>query len=323
VVFERFSVITIIWSLASASVGEKMRTKCSECGSTGFVEDNTAGVLLCKECKCEVDDTIFDRRPDFADAEKGELKGHGPALKEHTKRFAAPTTISRKDLKNLPPKERFKFERLINWTNRTHTNLHRNIAQAEKVINDIASRLDISKGIIEDACTIYFDSVTRDLVRGRAATAVAAACVYIACRNFDLPRRLDEIAETVDISKKELGRTFRMLVRRLNLPVKPVDPVEYIPRLNAQLLLSPASETKAMELIAKIKKTDLMSGRSPASLAAAALYISGLLHGEKRTQREVADAAGITEVTVRNRYKEILIRFALRPKLLKAKKRRR
>jgi len=313
-------VITFSWSLASAVVGEKMKVRCSECGSTSFKEEN--GALFCKECNYEIDDAVFNRAPDFVDSEKGELKGHGPALKEHTKRFASPTTISRKDLSKLPAKERYKFERLITWTNRTHSNLHRNIAQAEKVINDIAARLDINKGIVEDACSIYFDAVTKDLVRGRASTAVAAACLYIACRNFDLPRRLYEIAETISISKKELGRTYRMLVRRLNLPVKPVDPIEYIPRLNGLLNLSPAAETKAMELIAKIKKTDLISGRSPISLAAAALYISGLLHGEKRTQREVADAAGITEVTVRNRYKEILVRFSLRPKLLRAKKRK-
>jgi len=119
------------------------------------------------------------------------------------------------------------------------------------------------------------------------------------------------MSESSGIGKKDLGRTYRFMIRKLNLNVKPSDPIDYIPRFAAHLDLGPIIQTQAVEILEQAKDMQLTSGRGPTGLAAAALYVATLLQKEKRTQREVADVAGVTEVTIRNRYKELIKKLNL------------
>ena len=118
-----------------------------------------------------------------------------------------------------------------------------------------------------------------------------------------LPR--DEIAEVSRVTKKEVGRTYRFLTRELNIKLPPTSPVDYVPRFASELGLSGEAQSKAIEIIEKAMEKGLTSGRGPTGVAAAALYIASVLLGERKTQRDVADIAGVTEVTIRNRYKEL------------------
>ncbi|MBU0907432.1 MAG: hypothetical protein KKE05_04730, partial [Nanoarchaeota archaeon] len=118
-----------------------------------------------------------------------------------------------------------------------------------------------------------------------------------------------------DVERKEIGRTYRFIVRKLKIKVTPSSPKDYILRFSSILHLSPKTQNEAFKILKKADISELTSGRGPAGIAAAALYVAALLNDEKKTQREVADVAGITEVTIRNRYKELTERLGLEDKL--------
>ncbi|HII88920.1 TPA: hypothetical protein HA253_04955, partial [Candidatus Woesearchaeota archaeon] len=180
----------------------------------------------------------------------------------------------------------------------------------------------LPKSVEEEAARIYTQAVQRGLVRGRSMESVVAGSLYAACRRHDVPRTLDELSEASGIEKKEVGRTYRFITRELGINIMPSNPADYIARFASSLKLSAESQSRAIEILESAQRSELTSGRGPTGIAAAALYVSALIHGEKRTQREVADVAGVTEVTIRNRYKELLDRLDLEKEIKKTKKKK-
>jgi transcription initiation factor TFIIB len=152
---------------------------------------------------------------------------------------------------------------------------------------------------------IYRKAALKKLVRGRSIEGVTAAALYAACRQCLVPRTLDEICNIAHLSRKEIGRTYRYVSRELGLKLLPTSPEDYISRFCSELKLSGDVQAKTLEILQEAAHRELTSGRGPTGIAAASLYIASVLCGERRTQREVADIAGVTEVTIRNRYKEI------------------
>jgi transcription initiation factor TFIIB len=153
--------------------------------------------------------------------------------------------------------------------------------------------------------------------------SVVAGALYAACRRHDVPRTLDELSEASGIEKKEIGRTYRFITRELGIKILPSNPADYIARFASALKLSAETQSKSVEIIEQAQAVELTSGRGPTGIAAAALYVAALINGEKRTQREVADVAGVTEVTIRNRYKELLEKLELEKDIKKIKKKKR
>ena len=145
----------------------------------------------------------------------------------------------------------------------------------------------------------------KDLIRGRSISKLMVATVYIACKSCRVPRTLDEMAEVTDVDKKTIGTNYRFLVRELGLKLPIVSPSDYIPRFASKLNLSSEVEVKSIELVNEAQELGLTSGKDPASFAAAGLYASSMILGERRTQTEIARALGVTEVTIRNRFKEL------------------
>jgi len=156
---------------------------------------------------------------------------------------------------------------------------------------------------------IYRKAVLKNLIRGRSIEGVSAAALYAACRQCNVPRTLDEIAGSSRVSRKEIGRTYRFIARELGLKLMPTSPQDYISRFCSELKLSGDVQSKAIEILKDAADKELTSGRGPTGVSAASIYIASILCGERRTQREVADVAGVTEVTIRNRYKELAERL--------------
>ena len=152
---------------------------------------------------------------------------------------------------------------------------------------------------------IYRKAVLKKLIRGRSIEGVSAAALYAACRQCNVPRTLDEISNASSMSRKDIGRTYRYITRELGLKLMPTSPQDYIPRFCSELKLSADVQAKTLEILKNATDKELTSGRGPTGIAAASLYIATILCGERRTQREVAETAGVTEVTIRNRYKEL------------------
>ena len=162
-----------------------------------------------------------------------------------------------------------------------------------------------SAAVREEAAMLYRRAVQNNLVRGRSVEGVAAAALYGACRRCEVPRTLTEITEASRASKKEVGRTYRYISRELKLNLQPASPSVYIIRFCRELELPGDVENTAISILNQAIAAELTSGRGPTGVAAAAIYIASVVHDQRKTQKTIADTVGVTEVTIRNRYKEL------------------
>jgi transcription initiation factor TFIIB len=292
--------------------------ECPECKGVNLTFDSHLGEVMCNDCGLLVEENMVDTGVDLSGKfDKGEKKGRGGAPISMQKFDKGLTTnvgeIS--DIYRLEPKQTRKFLRLKKWQERVSTSIERNLRLAMAELRVISSYLNLPNVVRDEASRIYNYVLQRGLVRGRSMESVIAACLYAACRSYNIPRTLDEMATASDVERKEIGRTYRFIIRKLGIKVKQSSPKDYISRFSSVLKLSPATQNDALDILDQAKDVELTSGRGPAGIAAAALYVAALMNDEKKTQREVADIAGITEVTIRNRYKELIDRLKLEDKI--------
>ncbi len=301
-----------------------MVKKCPECAGSDLFWNKEKGEIICKGCGLVVEDKMVDfsqewRSFDSEGAERRRRTGAPMTYTEYDQGLG--TEVGQKgDLFRLSGKERNKFYRLRKWQYRISTAIERNLKLALAELKRVSSYLKMPKSVEEEAARIYTLAVQRGLVRGRSMESVVAGALYAACRRHEVPRTLDELSETSGIEKKEIGRTYRFVTRELGISILPSNPADYIARFASALKLSAETQSHAIEVLESAQREELTSGRGPTGIAAAALYVSALVHGEKRTQREVADVAGVTEVTIRNRYKELLEKLKLEKEIKKIKK---
>jgi len=201
--------------------------------------------------------------------------------------------------------------RLRKWQRRVRVSdaTERNLAVALSELSKISSSLNLPKNIIETASVIYRKAIKKRLIRGRSIHNVTAAAVYMSCRQCGVPRTLDEIAGASTLNKKDIGRSYRFMVRELDAFVPPSTSRNYAARFSNKLIVSGKAEAIAIKILEIAKQMKLTSGRGPTGIAAAATYIATVLMNERKTQREIAEIANVTEVTIRNRYKELLERL--------------
>ena len=308
---------------------------CPECGSHHLVRDYERGELLCEDCGLVLDDQFIDQGPEWRafDVEQGEKRARTGAPMTYTihdkgeqgekrARTGAPMTYTIHDKglsteiswknkdsygKSIPTRNRAQLYRLRKWQRRIRVSnaTERNLAFALSELDRMASAMGLPRNVRETAAMIYRKAVNKNLIRGRSIEGVVAASLYAACRQCGVPRTLDEVANSSRVGRKEIGRTYRFMTRELKLKLMPTKPQDYVQRFCSELKLSGEVQSKAAEILKDASEKELTSGRGPTGVAAAAIYISSILCNERRTQREVADVAGVTEVTIRNRYKEL------------------
>jgi transcription initiation factor TFIIB len=297
---------------AESSADEELT--CPECGGQ-LATDTEHGETVCVDCGLVVESDEIDRGPEWRAFDSRE--------KDQKSRVGAPTTNMMHDKglstnigwqdkdaygKSLSSRQREKMQRLRTWNERfrTRDSKERNLKQALGEIDRMASALGLPDNVRETASVIYRRALDEDLLPGRSIEGVSTAALYAAARQAGTPRSLDEIAGVSRVEKDEIARTYRYVVRELKLEIQPADPESYVPRFASDLELSDESERRARELLETAKSQGIHSGKSPVGLAAAAVYAASLLTNEKVTQSEVSEVANISEVTIRNRYHELL-----------------
>jgi len=287
---------------------------CPKCGNTHLTKDYSRAELVCEKCGLVIDADLIDRGPEWRafDAEQREKKtrtGSPMTYTLHDKGLSTTIGWQNRDAygHSIPPRNRAQLYRLRKWHTRTRISdgAERNLAIALSSLDRMSSMLTLPRNIRETAAMIYRKAARQKLTRGRTIEGITAAVLYAACRQCNVPRTLEEISRVSQIKKKEVGRNYRNISRKLNLKLLPTVPQDYISRFCSQLNLSSDTQIKAVEILKKALNKELTSGRGPTGMAAAAIYIASVLCGERRTQREIADVAGVTEVTIRNRYKEL------------------
>ncbi|WP_152040638.1 transcription initiation factor IIB [Salinigranum salinum] len=287
---------------------------CPECAGN-VVTDDEHGETVCEECGLVITADSVDRGPEWRAFDSRE--------KDQKSRVGAPTTNTMHDKglstnidwrdkdaygNSLGTRQRQKMQRLRKWNERfrTRDSKERNLKQALGEIDRMASALGLPDNVRETASVIYRRALSEDLLPGRSIEGVSTACTYAAARMAGVPRSLDEISEVSRVEKSEVARTYRYVSRELSLEVKPADPEQYVPRFASELELSDESKMRARQLLQNAKEQGVHSGKSPVGLAAAAVYAASLLTNEKTTQAAVSEVADISEVTIRNRYHELL-----------------
>jgi transcription initiation factor TFIIB len=208
----------------------------------------------------------------------------------------------------LSSRQREKMRRLRTWDERFRTKdaRERNLKQALSEIDRMGSALGLPETVRETAGVIYRRALENDMLPGRSIEAMATGSLYAAARQAGNPRSLDECAEVSRVERQEFARAYRYIASELGLALQPADPESYLPRFVSELDLSDEAERRARELLSTSKAAGVHSGKSPVGLTAAAIYAGALLVDERVTQARVSDVTDVSEVTIRNRYREML-----------------
>ena len=293
---------------------EKSQINCSECGKNILFDENR-GLLVCQECGLVHSEKHIDQGPEWrafdADQKKKRTRTGAPmTYMIHDKGLSTMIDWKNKDIfgKEISAKIRGQIYRLRKWQSRIRVSdaTERNLTFALSELDRMASNLDLQKNLRECSAKIYRDAVGAHLIRGRSIEGVAAASLYAACRRFKVPRTLNEIAEVARVDKKEIGRSFRFISRELELNLNPNKPLDFLTRFISELELSTDCQNTARKIIKMAELRGLTSGRGPTGLCAAAIYTASILTKERRTQRRIAKVSQVTEVTVRNRFSELI-----------------
>ncbi len=293
---------------------EKATVECPECRSHILVHDYERAELVCSECGLVVDADFIDQGPEWmAYDEEQRMKrsrvGSPMTYTVHDKGLSTMIDWRNRDSygKSISSIGRAQLYHLRKWQRRIRLSnaIERNLAFALSELNRMESALGLSGNLRENAAFVYRKAVERNLIRGRSIEGVAAAALYVACRQSNVPRTLDEIGEVSRVSRQEIGRTYRFISRALGLKLIPTSPIDYVPRFCSALNLHGEVQSKTVEILRQTSEKELTAGRGPTGLAAAAIYIASILCRDRRTQSDIAKVAGVTEVTIRNRYHEL------------------
>jgi len=286
--------------------------KCQRCNKGVMLTYSNTGEMFCSKCGFVATDRVEQEGPEWRSFSKEEgdnriRTGAPTSLTMHDMGLATIINPQNKDATGKPLSASMKstIERLRTWDNRSqvHEPVDRNFRQAFSELNRLKDKLALSDAVIEKTAYIYRKALDKGLVRGRSIPGLIAASLYAACRNTETPRTLTDVANGINIKRKDIARCYRLLLRELDLKMPVVNPIKCISRISSIAELSEKTKRKAVEILDQATKIELSAGKDPMGLAAAALYLSCVINGENKTQKDIAVAAGVTEVTIRNRYK--------------------
>ena len=283
---------------------------CPVCSSTSFIIDSVAGEVVCKTCGAVLAESV----PTLTHAwrkldDEGPRAGPPYTLLSYDKGLSTTISTSMKDAngKAIPTDgfetvNRLRFlDRRASMQNSANRSLHKGLKELEK----IADKLGVSKTIVEQAAWIYRKVLKEGFTRGRPLQATAAAALYAACRDLEAPRTLKDFAAITNVPKKDLARCYRKMLSIVDIKLPTVDLMRCVSRVASSVGFGEKVKRRAFELVKLAQQTGNLVGKDPMGTAAAVLYIAGTLEGEHIRQKDLAKAAGVTEVTIRNRCRSL------------------
>jgi len=287
-------------------------SNCSRCGKKSLLTDEVTGEQFCGKCGYVISERVNETGPEQRSfSTQGGVDtartGAPTSLTRHDKGLSTVINPANKDATGRPLSSSMKstITRLRTWDSRSQSqeSTDRNLRQALSELDRLKDKLAISSSVVEKAAYIYRKAIDKKLVRGRSISALIAATLYAACRDTETPRTLKDVAEASNVKRKDVARCYRLLHHELDLKMPVVDSVQCIARISSKLQIPEKTKRFAAKIIKETQERKESSGKDPMGLAAAALYLSCVKNGISVTQRDIAEASGVTEVTIRNRYK--------------------
>jgi len=293
---------------------------CPECGSPEVIRDEERGELVCSECGLAIREDMLDRGPEWRaftlDEKSDKRRAGAPSSYSRFDKGLSTDILVTRDASGRPlsPEVRRQMWRLRRWQIRSmmHASKDRNLMKAMTELERLSGKLSIPSSVQETAALIYRKALNEDLVRGRSILAVTAAALYAACRYTKTPKTLNEIAKASSRDRKEISRCYRLLVRRLKVQMPIDEPLDYVSKIAENAGVSGEAQGLAIQIIREAKRSHMAMGKEPSGLAAAALYVACQIKNEKVSQGLLAQAAKVTEVTVRKRKRELVEGLNLR-----------
>lgn len=284
-------------------------TRCPICGKENILTDDITGELFCGACGSVINDKVEDRGAEWRSFSGNQVNrartGSGTSITMHDMGLSTVIDSNNKDSTGKPLAAGVKrsIERLRTWNNRTQTSssADRNLRQAFTEMDKIKTKMGLTDAVIEKAAYIYRKAMEKKLVRGRSIQGLVAACLYAACRNTETPRTLYDISNSINIRRKDVARCYRLIYRELELQMPVVDPVKGVSRIASEARLMEPTKRRAVAILNQAKECGIVAGKDPMGIAAAALYLACIENGEDHSQKDISNASGVTEVTIRNR----------------------
>lgn len=275
---------------------------CPECGGK-IISIQSKGEIVCGQCGLVISERLLDiyhsGKRAFTKQEKEKRERTGSPISILLPDMGLSTVIDKNNIKNPDLKRAAKWNSRMTWDKR-------NMLIATTELKRIGSNLNLPGHIKKSAIRLYKEAFKKKLLRGRSINGMVAACLYFACREKKIPRTLQEILDETSVNAKNVRRCYRTIIRELNLKVPSTDPISLIPRFIAELNLDADVEKTTINILQTFISNYSTSGKDPKGLCAGALYLVCKVRNKRISQKEIANLVGVTEVTLRSRYKELI-----------------
>lgn len=290
--------------------------KCPECGGDNFFFDRERGEIICKSCSFVVEEAMMDFGRDrvLGSEDMAKKSRAGAPYDPRVVNNLSTEVGNYADISKLPKKTQHLMKRIKRKNRWVSSSIEHNLTNSLTSLKLVSAQLKMPEYSEKEAARVYRECAEKGITVARPAENVIAGCIYIACRIYGLPKSLNEVSAKTNISKKVLGKMYKLISRKLKITIRPLSPIDFISRFAGTLDISAKAETQAVKIYEKFVKLELTSGKSPVSMAATSLYLSAMMNGEKVTQQKMAETSGITETTLRIRCKEMIKAMKLEKK---------
>ncbi len=308
--------------VAMQEVVERGEKRCPECDSLDLVRDDYRAELVCNSCGLVIEEDMIDQGPEWRDFDIYERYGSSrvgspanPMIPDKGLSTEIPVASRDAHGKTLSTEARVKFYRMRMLHNQVRQSKkgERSLGEGLKQVDRFASLMRLPPSIREEAAVVYRKAAHQGVVRGRSIAVIAAASIYVACRLHGFPRTLREIVDVLKLDRKKLSRTYTILNRELKLRIPITSPDDYLPRISEALDLRPETRALASKMVRDISVDPTFASMLPTGTVAGAVYIASVLCEDRRSQDEISKAAGVSEVTLRNRARQIAEALEISP----------
>ncbi len=309
-------------TLVEKKVTKAADTKCPECSSHDLVRDDYRAELVCNTCGLVIEEHLIDQGPEWRDFDVYKKYGNSrvgapanPMIPD--KGLSTEIPLSAKDAhgRSLSSQARMKFYRMRMLHNQVRQSKRgeRSLGEGLRQVDRFASLMRLPPAIRAEAGMVYRKAAKKGIVRGRSIAVIAAASIYVACRLNGFPRTLREIVDELKVDRKKLSRTYTILNRQLRLKIPIPRPEDYLPRIAEALELEPSTRAMAGDMIRDLSAEPRFASMLPTGTVAGAVYIASILNNDRRSQDEISKTAGVSEVTLRNRARQIADALGIDP----------
>ena len=293
-----------------------VKCQLDTCKTYPTITDSERGEIVCGGCGLILMQNIADisyENNGYSQEDFAKLARTGPAtsLTMHDKGLSTVIGNNKDSSGNiLSNKTKYEFNRLRTWDQRSKSRKTATLSKAFTLLHGMKTKLGIPDNVVENAAYIYRKTVNAKLTRGRTMTSLISASLYAACRENNIPRTLDDIADAGNVERRILSRDLRTIIKKLGLNLNQYDTSSFISKISNNMNLKEKTKRDAFTILKQCEKEQITAGKHPVAQAAASLYVSCIMNGEKVSQKKFSIESGVSDVTIRNR--AILIKKMLK-----------